>query len=132
MGAPLSEGARRVIDKDNFAHVATVMPDGSPQVSPVWIHRHGDQVLISTLAHRQKRRNLDKDPRIALSIADAEMPFPPVQIRGRVVETLRGEAAIDVFVEMTRKYGRPDPDPSVAAQRIIYVIDVDSVVAPAT
>jgi PPOX class probable F420-dependent enzyme len=75
MGVPLSAGARRILDKNNFAHVATIMPDGSPQVSPVWVYRDGDHVMISTGVKRQKTFNLKRDPRIALSIADADKPF---------------------------------------------------------
>jgi PPOX class probable F420-dependent enzyme len=131
MGVPLSEGARRIIDKHNFAHVATIMKDGSPQVSPVWVYRHGDEVMISTGVDRQKTRNLKRDPRVALSIADADQPFPPLQIRGRVVEIITGEPAVEGFVEVTKKYTGAEPaQRPPAAERVIYRIEADSVVAP--
>ncbi|HEY7466937.1 MAG TPA: PPOX class F420-dependent oxidoreductase [Dehalococcoidia bacterium] len=131
MGVPLSEGARRILDKKNFAHVATLMKDGSPQVSPVWVYRHGDNVMISTGVDRQKTRNLKRDPRIALSIADVDQPFPPVQIRGRVVEIITGEPAVDGFVEVTKKYTGAEPaNRPPAAERVVYRIEADSVVAP--
>ena len=132
MGIPLSNGAKRIIDSNkNFAHVATVMPDGSPQVSPVWVYRHGDEVMISTGLDRQKTRNLKRDPRVALSIADADQPFPPVQIRGRVVEIITGEPAVEGFVEVTKKYTGNEPaNRPPAAERVVYRIEADSVVAP--
>ena len=131
MGVPLSGGAKRILDKQNFAHVATVMPDGSPQVSPVWVYRDGDHVMVSTGLDRQKTRNIKRDPRIAISIADIDTPFPPVQIRGRVVEVITGEAAVDGFVEVTKKYtGKEPAQRPPAAERVVYRIEADSVVAP--
>jgi PPOX class probable F420-dependent enzyme len=131
MAVPLSEGAKRIIDKKNFAHIATVMKDGSPQVSPVWVYRHGDNVMISTGVDRQKTRNLKRDPRIALSIADIDQPFPPLQIRGRVVEIITGEPAVDGFVEVTKKYTGNEPaQKPPAAERVVYRIEAHSIVAP--
>ena len=104
MAVPLSNGAKRILDKHNFAHIATIMPDGSPQVSPMWVYRHGDEVMISTGVDRQKTRNLKRDNRVAISISDLDQPFPPLQIRGRVVEIITGEAAVEGFVEVTKKY----------------------------
>jgi PPOX class probable F420-dependent enzyme len=131
MGVPLSAGAKRIIDNKNFAHVATIMPDGSPQVSPVWVYRDGDHVMISTGTKRQKTYNLKRDPRIALSIADVDNPFPPVQIRGRVIEIITGEAAVQGFVDVTTKYTGNEPaQRPPAAERVVYRIEADSVVAP--
>jgi PPOX class probable F420-dependent enzyme len=131
MGVPLSPGARRIIDKHNFAHIATVMPDGSPQVSPTWVYRDGDHVMISTGVKRQKTYNIKRDARVALSIADIDQPFPPLQIRGRVIEIITGEPAVDGFVEVTKKYTGNEPaQRPPAAERVAYRIEADSVVAP--
>lgn len=131
MGVPLSDGAKRILDKKNFAHVATIMPDGSPQVSPVWVYRDGDHVLISTGLARQKTYNLKRDNRVALSISDLDQPFPPLQIRGRVVELITGEPAVEGFVEVTKKYTGAEPaQRPPAAERVVYRIEADSVVAP--
>ena len=132
MGKPLPEGAKRILDGLNFAHIATLMPNGSPQVSPVWVYRHGDHVMISTGVDRQKTRNLERDPRVAISIAPVDQPFPPLQIRGRVVEIIRGEAAVDGFVEVSKKYGNPNPQRPPAAERVVYKIEALSVVSPQT
>jgi PPOX class probable F420-dependent enzyme len=130
LGKPLPESAKRILDGQNLAHVATIMPDGSPQVSPVWVYRHDDYVMISTGADRQKTRNLERDPRVALSIAPADRPYPPLQIRGRVVEIIRGEEAADGFVEVSRKYGNANPQRPDPATRVVYKIEALSIVAP--
>ena len=131
MGVPLSAGAKRILDKHNFAHVATIMPDGSPQVSPAWVYRDGDHVMISTGVKRQKTYNLKRDPRVAISISDVDSPFPPLQIRGRVVEIITGEPAVQGFVDVTKKYTGNEPaQRPPAADRVVYRIEADSVVAP--
>ena len=131
MAVPLSAGAKRIIDKHNFAHIATVMPDGSPQVSPVWVYRDGDHVLIATGVKRQKTYNIKRDSRVALSIADADNPFPPLQIRGRVIELITGEPAVQGFVDVTKKYTGNEPaQRPPASERVVYRIEADSVVAP--
>jgi PPOX class probable F420-dependent enzyme len=131
LGVPLSDGAKRIIDNKNFAHVATIMKDGSPQVSPVWVYRDGDYVMISTGVDRQKTRNIQRDPRVAVSVADVDSPFPPLQIRGRVVELITGEAAVQGFVDVTKKYTGNEPaQRPPAAERVVYRIEADSVVAP--
>src|SRR3990170_8332561 len=109
MGKPLPAGAKRILDGLNLAHVATIMPNGSPQVSPTWVYRHDDYVMISTGTDRQKTRNLERDPRVALSIAPADQPFPPLQIRGRVVEIIRGEAAVDGLGGGREQCGHANP-----------------------
>ncbi len=130
MGKPLPESAKRILDGLNFAHIATIMPNGSPQVSPVWVYRHDDFVMISTGVDRQKTRNIERDPRVAVSIAPQDRPFPPLQIRGRVVEIIRGEAAVDGFVEVSKKYGNANPQRPPAAERVVYKIEATSIVAP--
>ncbi len=75
-----------MIDGKNFASVATVMRDGSPQVTPVWIDRDGELVAFNTAEGRVKHRNLRRDPHVALSIYDQNNPYEHVAIRGRVVE----------------------------------------------
>jgi PPOX class probable F420-dependent enzyme len=131
MGVPLTDGAKRILDGKNFVHIATIMKDGSPQVSPMWVYRHGDNVMISTGVDRVKTRNIQRDPRVALSISDIDSPFPPLQIRGRVVEIITGEPAVEGFVEVTKKYTGNEPaNRPPAAERVVYRIEADSVVAP--
>jgi len=124
MGISLSEAAKKAIDANNFAHVATLMKDGSPQVSPVWIYRDGDDVMISTGVDRIKTRNLKRDPRVAISIAPLDAPFPPILIRGRMKELITGEAAVQGFVDVTKKYTGNEPaQRPPAAERVVYRIE---------
>jgi PPOX class probable F420-dependent enzyme len=128
MGIPLSEGAKKALDGLNFAHVATLMKDGSPQVSPVWVYRDGDDVMISTGVDRIKTRNLKRDPRVAISIAPVDSPFPPVLIRGRLKELITGEGAVKGFADATRKYTGKDPATlPPAAERVVYRIEATHV-----
>jgi PPOX class probable F420-dependent enzyme len=120
----LPQKAKDILDAQNFAHVATVMKDGSPQVSPVWVYRHGDDVMVSTGVDRLKTRNIKRDPRVAISVAPLDAPFPPLLLRGRVAELITGEAAVDGFVEVSRKYGNANPQRPPASERVVYRIEV--------
>jgi PPOX class probable F420-dependent enzyme len=77
-----SEATRKLLDAKNVATVATLNPDGGPQTSVVWVLRDGDTVLFSTTKHRQKGRNLARDPRISLTVFDADEPEVYAEIRG--------------------------------------------------
>lgn len=72
--------------KKAFAHIATMMKNGSPQVTPVWVDYDGTYVLVNTARGRQKYLNIQRDPRVALSIQDPDDPFRKLLIRGKVVE----------------------------------------------
>ncbi|MCI0546215.1 MAG: PPOX class F420-dependent oxidoreductase [Candidatus Rokubacteria bacterium] len=84
--AGLSEEVKRLIDGANFAHLATLMPDGAPQSTPVWVSREGDRICVGTSEGSLKARNARRDPRVALSIVDFGDPYTEAQLRGRVVE----------------------------------------------
>lgn len=75
-----------LLDALTVAHVATIGPDGEPQVNPVWFEWDGTHVCISQTTGRQKYRNLQREPRIALSIVDPENPYRYLEVRGRVAE----------------------------------------------
>lgn len=75
-----------LFEKKAFAHLATLMKDGSPQVSPVWVDYDGTHLLVHTARGRQKHLNVTHDPRVALSIQDPDEPFRKLLVRGRVVE----------------------------------------------
>jgi len=101
--AQIPEDAHAVIDAPNLAHVATVNPDGSPQVTPVWVSREGDSLLINTAKGRIKAKNLERDPRVAISIVDAGNPYNPLVIQGRVTE-LTEDGADDHINALAKKY----------------------------
>ncbi len=103
----LSDKAKKLIDGRNFANVATMMPDGSPQVAPVWIDREGDTIILNATISRQRTLNLKRDPRVAICIYDENNPYSNVSIRGRAVDITErgGEEHID---KMNMKYnGKP-------------------------
>ena len=116
----LSERDRRIIDAPNFASVATLMPDGSPQVSTIWIDRDGDDILFNTAEGRVKTENLRRDGRVAISVFDQGDHDEQVIVRGRVVDltTDGADAHIDF---LAKKYlgaeTYPFRDPS--EQRVI-------------
>ena len=83
--------------KKAFGHLATLMQDGSPQVTPVWIDYDGQHVLVNTAANRQKDHNLQRDGRVAMSITDPDNAYRYLEVRGKVVErtTQGADAHID-------------------------------------
>jgi PPOX class probable F420-dependent enzyme len=112
---------RRVLDGTPIAHVATVLPDGSPHSVPVWVGTRGDQIVFLTGPHTRKARNLRRDPRVALSIAPPDDPHTPVAVRGRVSEWLEGDAGWAVVDALAQKYiGQPYPREQ---ERIVAVIE---------
>ena len=105
--AELNQTARELIEGKNLAHFVTLMKDGSPQVTPVWVDHDGTHVLINTAEGRQKPRNLARDSRVAMSIVDNDNIYKYIQIRGKVVEITR-EGAWEHINKLARKYRGAD------------------------
>ena len=103
MTITLSHEARRLLDRPNFAHLATIMADGSPHSAPVWIAREGDLLLVCTEASSLKGKNTARDPRVAVSIVDFVDPYTELQIRGRVIER-RPDPQLKYYDEISVKY----------------------------
>jgi PPOX class probable F420-dependent enzyme len=117
----LDPDVRRVLDGASIAHLATVLPDGSPHAAPVFVGTHGDRIVFFTGPTMRKARNLRRDPRVALSIAPVDNPFEPVVVRGRVVEWLDGDAGWEIVDRLARKYtGEPYPR---GKERVVAVIE---------
>ncbi len=117
----LDPDVRRVLDGASFAHLATVLPDGSPHTVPVFVGAHGDRIVFFTGPGTRKARNLRRDPRIALSIVPVDNPFEPVAVRGRVVEWVEGDAAWEIIDRLAMKYtGAPYPREH---ERIVVLIE---------
>jgi PPOX class probable F420-dependent enzyme len=124
MPVTLSPEVKQLIDRPNFAHLATLMPDGSPQSVPVWIGREHDQIIVCTGESSLKAKNTRRDPRVALSIVDFTNPYEEVQIRGRVVER-RPDPELKVMDRISHKYtGKPFPFRSPEG-RVALFIDVE-------
>ena len=109
MAINLSPEVQQLIDRPNFAHLATLMPDGSPQSVPVWVAREGDSIVICTGEGSLKAKNTRRDPRVALSIVDFKNPYEEVQIRGLIIER-RPDPDLKTMDPISHKYtGKPFP-----------------------
>jgi PPOX class probable F420-dependent enzyme len=121
VGIPLSEDIKQLLDGANFVHLATLMPDGSPQSVPVWAGREGDRILICTGEGSLKARNTLRDPRVAISIVDFRDPYREAQIRGRVVER-RPDPELKVMDPISHKYtGKPFPMRSPEGRVALFI-----------
>ena len=126
MPSTLSPEVQQLIDRPNFAHLATLMPDGSPQSVPVWVGREEDRIVICTGENSLKAKNTRRDPRVALSIVDFTNPYEEVQIRGRVVER-RPDPDLKTVDSISHKYtGNPFPFRAPEG-RVVLIIEVEKV-----
>ncbi|MCT9091194.1 PPOX class F420-dependent oxidoreductase [Streptomyces sp. ASQP_92] len=102
MSAELSDKLKELLDSPVFVNIATIQPDGSPQVSPVWVKRDGNDVLISTTVDRRKEKNLRRDPRVSVLLQRFDSPYEYAEIRGTAeLTTEGGQELID---ELSMKY----------------------------
>ena len=101
--ASIPAGYRDLFERESFANFATVMPDGTPQVTPVWIDYDGEHVLVNTAEGRQKERNVRSNPRVGLVVLDPEDPYRYVSIRGEVAEITQ-DGAVEHIHELARRY----------------------------
>jgi PPOX class probable F420-dependent enzyme len=110
---PLDPDVRDLFAGANFVHLATLMPDGGPHSVAIWADVHDDEhVVFFTSPTSRKARNLDGDPRLAMSLVDRDNPYRTAMIRGRLVERIEGDDAAAVVDRISHKYtGRPFPFP---------------------
>jgi PPOX class probable F420-dependent enzyme len=109
----LPDSAKRLADAKTFAVLSTVNPDGSPQSSVVWVKREGDEILFSSILGRRKTRNIERDPRVSITMFDPADGYSYVEIRGTV--SMTGEGGRELIDELSYKYdgvpfveGRPE------------------------
>ena len=107
MGIALSEATLRLLDERNYAVLATVNADGSPQTSVMWVGRDGGDLLFSTVEGRVKHRNMVRDPRVSVTVIDSSDPENYVELRGRVSMTPDVGRRFDT--ELSWKYDGKDP-----------------------
>ena len=93
-----------MLEGKNFVYLATVNPDGSPQVTPTWVDTDGKFVWINTALGRVKERNVKKNPRVALAITDQSNPYDLIVMQGKVVEKVTGPAAESHIDKLSKKY----------------------------
>jgi PPOX class probable F420-dependent enzyme len=123
MGIVLSASARQLIDARNYAVLATVNPDGSPQTSVMWVGLDGDDLLLSTVEGRRKHRNMVRDPRVSVTVIDSADPENYVELRGLATMTFDEGRRVDTALSW--KYDGKDPGADrPGAVRVVVRIEV--------
>jgi PPOX class probable F420-dependent enzyme len=118
----LSEEIKALVRGANFAHLATLMRDGAPQVDPVWVDLEGDEILVSTRASHLKAKNTHRDTRVGLSVIAMDNPYQEAQVRGRVIER-RSDRDLNVIDRLAHKYtGKPFPFRDKPEERLVLLI----------
>lgn len=125
MSVPLPPESYAFFDDQNFATLATVEPDGRPQLSVVWIRRDGDDLLVSTVAGRRKHRNLVADPRATVLVYDRDDPYSYVEVRGTVTMTEQGGR--ELIDELSGKYNGVTPFPGDRPDAVRVVVRITPV-----
>jgi PPOX class probable F420-dependent enzyme len=120
-----------LLRRPSTCFLATSMPDGSPQVTQTWVDTDGEHVLINSVQGHVKTRNIERDPRVAVAIADPDDPSRYVQVRGRVLEVTT-DGAVDHIEMLAKKYlGTPYPWFGGRDQvRVIFVIEPEKISGP--
>ena len=123
MGIPLSAATLGLLDGRNYAVLATVNSDGSPQTSVMWVGRDGGDLLFSTVMGRVKHRNMLRDPRVSVTVIDSADPENYVELRGRVSMTPDADRRVDTALSW--KYDGKDPgEDSPGAVRVVVRMEV--------
>lgn len=112
----------------NFAALTTLFEDGTPQTNIMWVGADDDHVLINTEVHRAKFQNVEADPRVTVTVWDEDNAYRYVEVRGRVVETVRGDAAREHIDELSRRYTGKDYGPTIQSERVILRIQPERVI----
>jgi PPOX class probable F420-dependent enzyme len=124
----ISEPVSNIIKQRNFAFLATLSKDGSPQVTPTWIDIDDTTILVNTAEGRIKQKNVSRDPRVSISLVDEENPYSMVTIKGRVIEQTN-DGADEHIDKLAKKYLNIDkyPGHSSSIKRIILKIKPEKV-----
>lgn len=118
----LEPDVQRLFEGPNYGHLATLMPDGSPHSVALWVGVEDGRVVFFTQPESRKARNLERDARVAISVIDRDNPYRTGRIRGRVVATRDGDAALEVIDRLALKYtGRPFPMRS----GVVYEVEIE-------
>ena len=119
--AELPEDVRKLFDDKQFWHVATV----NPQSTPMWTSVRDGKILLNTALGRRKARNLEENPRVALSLVDPGNPYKSLQVQGRVVDTITGDQAEADIDSLSEKYTGQTPYPwrGPDERRVTYLVE---------
>ena len=125
----LNGAVGRLLEGKNFVYIATLMKDGSPHVTPTWVDIENGTVLVNTAIGRIKQKNISRDNRVALAIADQNNPYDMVTIRGKVVDQITGQKAEEHIDKLARKYMDKEKYPLRAPgeRRILLRIKPDKI-----
>jgi len=124
MAETLSPGFQKLLREPAHCQIATLMPDGSPQVTQTWVDTDGQYILINTADSRQKVRNVRRDPRVAVNVIDPGNAYRVASVRGRVVEVTT-EGADEQIDRLAKKYLGQETYPfrNPSEQRVILKIE---------
>jgi PPOX class probable F420-dependent enzyme len=127
--ASIPDQYKDLFNKPAFASLATVMPNGSPQVTPVWVDYDGKHIIVNTAKGRQKDKNLRRDPHVSLAVIDPDNPYRYAEIRGRVAEVTETGAAEHID-KMAKKYLCKDKYPFAqpGEVRVLFKIEPEKIV----
>jgi PPOX class probable F420-dependent enzyme len=107
----------------NYGAITTVLSSGRLQTHPIWVGTDGVRLVVNTETHRQKYKNVERDPKVTLTIRDEENPYRYAEVRGEVVEKVTGQEARDHIDELSRKYhGEDYPPDSIESERVMLWI----------
>ncbi|UCG39866.1 MAG: PPOX class F420-dependent oxidoreductase [Acidimicrobiia bacterium] len=121
----LDPDIRDFVRSGHFAALSTLMPDGTPQTQVMWVDADDTHLLINTEDGRQKQRNVERDPRVTVLVWDAENPYRYAEVRGTVVDMVRGPEARNHIDHLSHRYfGKPYSNP-IRTERIIWRIAPD-------
>jgi PPOX class probable F420-dependent enzyme len=117
---------RDLFEKKAFGAFTTLMPDGSPQTTPVWVDYRNAEIWVNSAIGRQKDRNVRRDPRVAVTVIDPDNPYRYVEVRGRVTDITQSGADTHID-EMAKKYLGQDKYPFAqpGEQRVLYKIEIE-------
>jgi PPOX class probable F420-dependent enzyme len=107
--ATLPDAAKAWFDANEFATIATIMPDGQPQLSVVWIERDGDELLVSTTKGRRKHLNIERDPRVTVLVYPKDSPYSYLEVRG--VASMTEEGGRELIDRLSKTYTGAYPYP---------------------
>ena len=123
MSASISPGFHKLLQEPAFCQLATVMPDGSPQVTQVWVDTDGEHILINTAQGRQKERNVRRDPRVAVNVVDPENAWRIAMVRGQVVDVTTA-GADQLIDELAKKYLNEDTYPFRRPEEVRIILKI--------
>ena len=120
----LNDDQIKVLKEKNFAFLGTIRKDGRPQVSPVWIDFDGSHIIVNSEEKRAKVRNIKRDPRVSVSVANAENPYQYFEFRGKVTDITK-DGASDHIDQMAKKYLGQDNYPFNRPGDVRVIIKID-------